>query len=136
MSSMLRISTRFVTGAYLLLALAPFVWIAATDTRLTRTASGDVALVLIALLVLAVVPMRRRWAWWILVIIQGWAATSVLWEYNKPLPYIDNVAQLALLVSPQMRDYVFDRYRTPGGRVLHPPSESTIQWIRKGRNAH
>lgn len=57
-------------------------------------------------LVLAVVPFRQTWAWWIAVVLQGFGAASVLGGTIGVLPFLDALLLFLILVSPQMRDWV------------------------------
>jgi hypothetical protein len=122
--------TRVVVGAYVALALLTLGWSVATRGWVTSTTRGIVVLVLAVLLLLALVPLRQRWAWWLYVFGYAVAVVSILWESSKPLPYVEDVVVLLLLLSPQMRDYVFDR---PRRGPIHSPGESTIAWLRARR---
>jgi hypothetical protein len=100
------VSIRLVTRAYLLAALATAAWVAATNGRVTSHGYGIAGLVLGVLLVVAVVPFRQRWAWWLLIVIESLGAAAIVGGRVEPLAYIADLVGLGLLVSPQMRAYV------------------------------
>jgi hypothetical protein len=58
------------------------------------------AIVLIALL------SRHRWAWWVLVILNGVVVISYIWEWTNAISFVANLASLALLSSTAIRSYV------------------------------
>lgn len=97
-----------VPSAFLLLSIVPLAVVLGYG-RIERYALGWAALALVLAMALAVVPLRRRWAWWIIVAIEAYAVLSIPWEGIHPLAWALNIVQLALLLSPQMRAFMAER---------------------------
>jgi drug/metabolite transporter (DMT)-like permease len=100
--------TRLVVGTYLVLAAAPFI-VAATTAAYWRHAEPATVTVLIAVVLISLVR-RHRWAWVVLVVIEGVVLISFAFDFTKAFLFIADLASFALLVSPPMRRYVRPRH--------------------------
>jgi hypothetical protein len=98
-----------IVGAYLLLAVAPFVF-AATHSWFWshQHYRAPVSAALFAILLIALL-LRQRWAWFMLVVFNGFVVVSYLWNWTEAPAFVIDGASFALLVSPPMRRYVRKR---------------------------
>ena len=91
---------------YVVLVSGPFVfaathaWFWNGERPFAPVSALVFAIVLIALL------SRHRWAWWVLVILNGVVVISYLWEWTNAISFVANLASLALLSSTPIRRYV------------------------------
>jgi hypothetical protein len=101
-------STRVAVGVYAVLVATPFVF-AATHTWFWNgdrpAAPASAALVGV---VLAALFFRHRWAWWTLVVFNGFVVISYAWEWTNAANFAVSAVSLAVLLSPSMRRYVAD----------------------------
>jgi hypothetical protein len=58
---------------------------------------------------------RHRWAWYLSIILYVIGAASILYEHVKPLSYAYSLVSLALLLSPPMREYMYEARRRAAG---------------------
>jgi hypothetical protein len=98
-------ATRIV-GAYLLLAMAPFVF-AATHSWFWshQHYRAPVSAALFAILLIALL-LRQRWAWFVLVVFNGFFVVSCVWNWPGAPAFVITLASFALLVSRPMRRYI------------------------------
>jgi hypothetical protein len=97
--------TRLVLAGFLILSLGPAAWVVATDFTTSRTGLSYGASAIAVALVLAVVPFRQTWAWWIMAILQGAGAAAIIGG-GSVLWFLDAILLFLILISPQMRDWV------------------------------
>jgi hypothetical protein len=64
------------------------------------------ASVIVVGVLLAALLSRHRWAWWILVVFNGFVVISYLWEWTNVPNFVINVVSFAALVSPPTRRFV------------------------------
>src|SRR4051794_16362264 len=91
-----------VVASYLMLAIAPLI-VGATHRDFYPV--GPVAAVLM-LAIYAALVLRRRWAWFVLLILDGAVLISFVFDFTTILAFLDVAAGFALLVSAPMRRYV------------------------------
>jgi hypothetical protein len=100
-----------VPSAFLLLSIIPLIVVVVSYGQLRSHPIGWFGVALVLGLTLAVVPLRRRWAWWIVVALQAFGILSILWEGVWLLVWAYNLVLLGLVLSPQMRSFIAERQR-------------------------
>jgi hypothetical protein len=98
---------RVAVETYLVLTAAPFI-VVATTAAYWRHAEPATVTVLVAVVLISLVR-RHRWAWVVLVVLEGVVLISSL-RPTKAFWFIADLASFALLVSPPMRRYVRPRH--------------------------
>lgn len=68
-----------------------------------------IALVLISL------ARRRRWAWVVLVVLEGGILISFAFDFTDAVAFIVSVVSFALLISPPMRRYTGPPHTSSNG---------------------
>jgi hypothetical protein len=113
-----------IPSAFLVLSIAPLAVAVALYSQLTSHVVGWLAVVFVLALTLYVVPLRRRWAWWIALVVQALIVLSVFWEGGRWLAWASNLVLLGLLLSPQMRSFIAERQQVSWQRSQRqtPPS--------------
>ena len=97
---------------YAALHVFPFVWSAVTwDDYWSSIAPFST---LLALGVLVALLRGHRWAWIVLVALNALSVVSYLWDPADALALVMTVLRLALLLSPPVRGFVWERNRQPG----------------------
>ena len=100
--------TRLILGAYLLLAAALFI-VAATSAAYWRHAEPATVTALVAVLLISL-ARRHRWAWVVLVVLEGGILISFAFDFTDAFAFVASVVSFALLLSPPMRRYTRPRH--------------------------
>jgi hypothetical protein len=120
-------SARLVLGAYVAVSATPFV-IAATQHAFWEHEHdmAPVVTLLFAGLLVALVR-RHRWAWLVLVVLDGALLVSFAFDFTSVGAFLRVLAGFALVCSPQMRRYV------QGGRatITSPPAQGAGEPLRR-----
>jgi len=102
-------TTRFVLGAFVIFAVAPFGRAALHSWFWqSQHLTAPVATALYLAVVVALVAWRRRWAWLLLVFLDGsatatWPFDAHRFDPTHLLAFVEGVVTLALLLSAPMR---------------------------------
>ena len=104
--SAVSLKSRVVVALYVTVTLIPFIWAATKSSFWEEKHSGaPVVTALLALLLLALI-YRRRWAWVLLVLLQGLAIISFVVAPPRVAWLLIDLLSFALLLSSPMRTYV------------------------------
>jgi hypothetical protein len=99
-------SQRLVVAAFLVASATPIV-IAATHHVFWERAHSQAPVVSLAFFgLLAGLAFRKRWAWVVLVVIEGAILVSFAFDFASVVGFICALVSVALLLSPQMRGFV------------------------------
>jgi hypothetical protein len=113
-----------IPTAFLVLSIVPLGVGVVLYSQITSHVVSWFALALVLAVTLYVVPLRRRWAWWIALVVQALIVLSILWEGARWLAWANNLVLLGLLLSSQMRSFIAEREPVSWQRSqrLNPPS--------------
>jgi hypothetical protein len=114
-----RIEPRLVVGAYVALFVGPLV-VSMTRHDFWSSAFPSIVVVIAAGLLVALVA-RRTWAWRLLVFFDGLALLVTIVDFAGVGWVLLAAANVALLLSPQMRGWVAPAHRA--GRRDHPVND-------------
>jgi hypothetical protein len=64
---------------------------------------------------------RRRWAWFVFAVFQGFVLISFAWSFTSAVGLLGNLVSFGLLISPPMRAFVFGSRRRCG-----PPAGADV----------
>ena len=97
--------------AFLVASATPFA-IAATHHVFWERAHSQAPVVTLAFLaLLAALAFRKRWAWVVLVLIEGTILVSFAFNFASVIGFVCALLGFGLLLSPQMRRFVRTRPR-------------------------